>query len=36
MPRFGCGQTNVAPYVGMKCITDDQIRLIVDYLGTLK
>jgi cytochrome c oxidase subunit 2 len=36
MPRFGCGQTNAAPYAGMKCITDDQIALIVSYLETLK
>jgi cytochrome c oxidase subunit 2 len=36
MPRFGCGQTNTAPYTGLKCITDDQIRLIVAYLETLQ
>jgi cytochrome c oxidase subunit 2 len=36
MPRFGCGQTNVAPYTDMKCISDDQIRLIVSYLEALK
>ena len=36
MPRFGCGQTNEAPYTGLKCISDDQIRLIVAYLESLK
>jgi cytochrome c oxidase subunit 2 len=36
MPRFGCGQTNYAPPTGFHCITDDQIRLIVSYLETLK
>jgi cytochrome c oxidase subunit 2 len=36
MPRFGCGQTNAAPYVALKCISDDQIRLIVTYLESLK
>jgi cytochrome c oxidase subunit 2 len=36
MPRFGCGQTNEPPYASMKCISDDQIRLIVSYLETLK
>jgi cytochrome c oxidase subunit 2 len=36
MPRFGCGQANAAPYTNLKCITDDQIRLIVSYLETLR
>lgn len=36
MPRFGCGQTNTAPYTALKCISDDQISLIVSYLESLK
>jgi cytochrome c oxidase subunit II len=36
MPRFGCGQTNGAPYASLKCISDDQISLIVAYLESLR
>jgi cytochrome c oxidase subunit 2 len=36
MPRFGCGETNEPPYGALKCISDDQIRLIVAYLESLR
>jgi len=36
MPRFGCGQTNEAPYAALKCISDSDIQAIVAYLESLK